>query len=177
MSKRPEYIVVGRFGRPRGVSGDIYVVPLSDNPERFEKGGIFWIDKDGDRKELEIASFGMISGKVVARVKGIDSPEQARKLTGLYVHIKGAELEELPEGNYYYFDLIGCRVEDIGGKKLGEIIEVEYFPANDIWVVEGPEGKRHMFPAVRQFIEKVDIEKKLVILNPPEGIFDSPAED
>jgi len=177
LKKRPEYIAVGRFGRPRGVSGEIYLNPLSDNPERFAEAGTFWIEKDGGWQTLEIMAFNMISGRLVAKIEGVESPEQAKEFTNIYLHIKGEQLEKLPEGNYYWFDLTGCRVEDKDGKYLGELIRIEPFPANDIWVIEAEDGKEKMFPAVKQFIDKVDIEGKLVILNPPEGIFDSPDED
>lgn len=177
MNIRPDYIVVGQFGRPRGVSGEIYVKPITDNPERFKKGGTFWIESDTGWKEIEIVDIKFVSGRPVAKVEGIKSPEDATLLTNSYLHIRGTELAELHEGSYYLFDLIGCRVVDVDGREMGRLVDVEKYPANDIWVIEREDGKKAMLPVVKQFVKKVDIENKLIEISPPEGIFDSPDEN
>jgi 16S rRNA processing protein RimM len=177
LKDRPEYVVVGRFGRPRGISGEIYLRPLTDNPGRFRKKETLWMDSEDGLAEIEIVSVKIISGKSVAKVAGIDSPEQAGHLTNRYIYIKGADLGDLPEGTYYHFDLMGCRVVDSDNRELGRLADVETYPANDAWVVETGKGRRVLFPAVEHFIKKIDIEKKLIIVDPPEGIFDSPDED
>ena len=177
MSNKPDYIVVGRFGRPRGVSGEIYVIPISDNPERFRKSGTFWMGSEAGWKKVELEIIQIVSGKPVVKIEGIESPEQAKSLTNDYLYIEGTDLGKLPDGAYYHFDLIGCKVVDTGGTELGELVAVEEFPANDVWVILDANGKRRPFPAVKQFIKKVDIENKLIELNPPEGIFDSPDKD
>jgi ribosomal 30S subunit maturation factor RimM len=43
----------------------------------------------------------------------------------------------------------------------------------------GRENKKekYLFPAVKQFVKEVDIENKIIIIDPPEGIFGSPDED
>ena len=176
MSNRPEYIVVGRFGRPRGVSGEIFVNVLTDNPERFGGPGMFWIETENGWTEIDIVSVKFVSGRPAVRLRGIDNSGQARRLTNSFLYIKGSDLDKAPEGSYYYFDLIDCEVVDTHGRELGKIVEVEPYPASDIWVIE-KEGRKIMFPAVAQFIKKVDIENKLIELDPPEGIFDSPDTD
>ncbi len=177
MKDRPEYIVVARFGRPRGVSGEIYLRQLSNNPERFSKPGTFWIEETGGYSEINLTAISDISGKLVVRVEGIYNPEQAKRLTNSFLYIRSEDLPQLPDGEYYDFDLIGCRVKKTEGEELGWIAEIEPYPANDVWVIEDKKGERHMFPAVREFVEKVDIEEQLIIINPPEGIFESPDQD
>jgi 16S rRNA processing protein RimM len=177
LKKRPDYIVVGRFGRPRGVSGEIYLNPITDNPERFSKAGTFWIESGDGWEKLKIVSVRFLSGRLAAEIDGINNPEQATELVNEYLYIRESDLGELPEGSYYQFDLIGCRVFDSENSELGRICDIETYPANDVWVVEREEGKRYLFPAVGRFIEEIDIEKQIVVVNPPEGIFDSPDED
>ena len=176
MTDRLEYIVVARFGRPRGVSGEINLFVISDNPERFHDGGTFWIEAEDGWKEIKVTSFKFFSGKASAIVEGFDTPEKSGRLTNRYLHIKESELGILPEGSYYHFDLIGCRVVDMSGVELGTVTDIEEYPANDIWVVESTKGRRNMFPAVKHFIKEIDINRKLIVLSPPEGIFDSPDE-
>lgn len=177
MKKRPDYIVVGQLGRPRGVSGEIYLNPITDNPERFRKKGTFWIESDDGWEELKIVSVRFLSGRLAVEIKGIDNPEKAKLFVNKYLYIKKADLGDLTEGHYYHFDLIGCRVLNSDNSELGRISDIETYPANDVWVIETDKGKRFLFPVVSHFIEKIDIEKQTIIVNPPEGIFDSPDED
>lgn len=177
MGNKPEYIAVGRFGRPRGLSGEIYINSLSDNPERFKKPGMFRVDEKNGYNEINILSFGIISGRPTAIVEGVNSPEEAAQLTDKYIYIMSDQLRELPEGSYYDFDLIDCRALSSDGEELGRLVEVEHYPANDIWVIETKDGRQCLFPVVDKFVKMVDIEKKVITINPPGGIFDSPDED
>jgi 16S rRNA processing protein RimM len=172
----PEYILVGRIGRTHGVSGELYVNSLTDNPNRFREGSELWIEVNGSWKKIKVDSARLISGKPVVRIEGIDNPEDARELTNSYVYIQESELEELPEGKYYYFSLIGCRVVDADNKVLGRVVEVEIYPANDVLVIESEKGERCLFPIVREFVKEIDVKLKKIVVEPPEGIFDSSDE-
>ncbi len=173
MALRPEYIVIGRFGRAHGVSGEIYINPITDNPERFEKLESFWMESDDGWKEIMIAGMKFVSGRPVIKIAGFDTTDAVKPLLNEYLYIRSSALETLPDGSYYLFDLVGCRVEDISGRARGNAVEVEQYPANDILVVEA-DGKKYSLPLVRRFVKKIDIEKKLIVIDPPEGIFDSP---
>lgn len=168
---------MGRFGRPRGVAGELYVQPLTDFPERFEQSTAFWIESNQGWNELNLVSARWISGKLTVKIDGVDSPEEAKRFTNQYLYIRGADLRELPEGEYYHFDLIGCRAVDLNDRELGVIAAVEQYPANDMLVIENKQGKQHLLPMIAAFVKRVDIGRKVIHLDPPEGIFDSPDEN
>jgi 16S rRNA processing protein RimM len=172
LTKPPEYIVVGRFGRRHGVSGEIYIIPLSDNPGRFNKDSSFWVEVGEDWKKIKVVSSRPVGGKPVVRIENIDTPEKARELTNEYIYIQKDDLEKLPEGTYYHFDLIGCSVEDDSRRKYGSVVDIEQYPANDVMVIESENGGRFLFPMVKRFIKDVNLEKKVIIVQPPDGIFD-----
>jgi len=173
----PEYILVGRIGRTHGVSGELYVNSLTDNPNRFREGNELWIEDGGAWKKIKIESMREISGKPAVRIEGIDNPDDARELINSFIYIKESDLEELPEGKYYYFNLIGCRVVDAANKLLGRVVEVEIYPANDVMVIESEKGERCLFPIVREYVKKIDVKLKKIVVEPPEGIFDSSDEN
>ncbi len=177
MKERPEYVIVGRFGRPRGVSGEINIVSLSDNPERFHKEVTFWIESETGFERLLIVSIRFIAGRPAAIIEGYDNREKVAELTNKHLFIRSTDLGELPEGSYYIFDLIGCRVVDKNNRELGLLTDVESYPANDVWIIEAKNGEKHLFPAVTNFIDTVDVDKKWIVISPPEGIFDSPDEN
>ncbi|MCX6826274.1 MAG: ribosome maturation factor RimM [candidate division Zixibacteria bacterium] len=173
MVKRPEYIVVGRFGRSHGVAGDICLNPLTDWPEQFEEEGSFWIDSKEGREEIKITAVKYVSGRPVIRIAGVNNPEQARVLSNEYLYKKSLPSEKLPKGTYYHFDLIDCRVIDTANRELGRTTGIEKYPANDVLVIRAPDGREYLLPLVKKFLKMVDIKNKLIIVDPPKGIFDA----
>jgi len=64
---------------------------------------------------------------------------------------------------------------DTAGLELGRVTDIEEFPGQDLLAIQSAEGKRHSLPLVKRFLKEIDIEKKLIVIDPPEGIFDLPA--
>jgi 16S rRNA processing protein RimM len=67
----------------------------------------------------------------------------------------------LPEGTHFVHDIVGSRVIDERGRKIGTVEEVWKLPANDVYVVR--RGKReHLLPAIQSIIDKIDTERKQI---------------
>lgn len=176
MAKKPEYITVGRFGRPRGVSGEIYVTPATDAPDRFmELSEIIAVGK-GERRQLHFQSVAVIGGRPVVKVEGVDNREEAMKLTGLSIEIPIDKARALPEGSYYQFDLVGCEVVGEDGTAYGVIEEILFYPANDLYRIKSDRFGEVLFPAVDKFVIEVDIERRRIVIRPPQGLFNPPEE-
>ena len=158
-------VVIGRLGRSRGLDGDIYVTPLTDYPERFAgMTELFVGSQDGWRKSKVIAA-RMISGRPVLRFENVNSPEEASRMTNRELAVARDKLVELPEGAHFVFELVGCQaVEEATGALIGEVIDVEKYPANDVYVVRTGEGKKLLVPAVKQFVKRVDVEARTIAL-------------
>jgi len=77
----------------------------------------------------------------------------------------------LPNNSFYVFDLIGLRVKSSRGEVIGEITDVWFMPANDVYVVRQGE-KEWLIPAVREVIKSVDVEAGEMIIEPMEGLLD-----
>ncbi len=158
---------MGRFGRPRGVAGELYVQALT----------ILWIESERGWNELKLVSSRWLSGRLAVKIDGVDDPEEAKRFTNQYLYIRRADLRELPEGEYYHFDLIGCRAVDKNDRELGIVTAVEQYPANDVLVIESKQGTRHLLPMIAAFVKRVELKQRVIHLDPPEGIFDSPDEN
>lgn len=176
MAKRPDYIVIGRFGRPRGVSGEIYITPATDDPSRFgELREVVAVGPE-KRQTVTLEKAAVIGGRPVVKIKGIDSREDVAKLTGLSIEIPIELLRPLPDGSYYQFDLIGCRAEGVDGADYGVIEEVLFFPASDLYRIVSERFGEVLFPVVDRYVIRIDIDAKKVIIDPPAGLF-VPKED
>ena len=163
MADAQDLITVGRIGRTRGVDGELYVLPLTDFPDRFLDLTEIYVEHRGVWEKRQIDSSRMVSGRPVIRFANIETPEDAALLTNRHVAVTRDRLVKLPEGSYYIFDLVGCALVDAASKEtLGEVTDVRQYPANDAYLVRRPDGREVLFPAVRQFVKKIDIAGKKI---------------
>ncbi|GAA3323527.1 hypothetical protein GCM10020331_047760 [Ectobacillus funiculus] len=56
------------------------------------------------------------------------------------------QLGKLAENEYYYHEIIDCKVVSEDGEELGVVTEILSPGANDVWVVKRPNGKRSLYP-------------------------------
>ena len=104
---------------------------------------------------------------VLAKLRGIDTPEQATLLRGQVVSIDRSNLT-LPKGTVFIADLLGCRVLEEEGREIGKIKDVLTMPASDVYVVQGE--KQYMIPAVKEFVREINVEEGYVRVHLIEGM-------
>ena len=63
------------------------------------------------------------------------------------------------------------------GKSLGTISSVENYGAGDVLEIVGVISGGLMLPFTKQAVPRVDIQNGLVVIAPPDGIFDPPDEE
>ena len=136
----------------------MYITPLTDFPERFcGMDAIHVKSRDGWEK-MKIVSSVLIGGRPVVRFDGVGSPEEAARMTNREVAVPKDQLVTLPEGEFFVFDLIGCDVfEQTSGLQIGKVIDVEKYPANDVYVVQTAEDKQLQVPVVGEFVKDIDV--------------------
>lgn len=155
--------MVGKLGRTRGVCGWVWVTLLTDFPDRFlNVREIRVSDKDSWRR-FEIESAQLIGGRPLIKFAGIDTREEAARLTNRKLAVTADQLVKLPQDTFYVFDLIGCEIVELETeKRLGEVTDVRRYPANDVYVVRTGAGKEVLFPAIVDFVTRIDIENKKI---------------
>jgi len=103
------------------------------------------------------------------KLESVDDRTGAEPLRGAMVFVRRSDAAPPPEGGYYIHDLIGCEVRTVAGEVVGTLSDVLETPAQHLWVVKSGETV-HDIPAVRKFIRSVDIEKKEIVVDLPEGL-------
>ena len=81
---------------------------------------------------------------------------------------------ELAEDEFYDWELAGCRVETIGGEHLGSVREVLRTGGVEVLVVESAAGagRDYLLPLAEEICVEIDVENKLVRVDPPEGLLE-----
>jgi len=166
LDRSETYITIGKLGKSRGVRGDIWVTVFSDFPERFLDLKEVYVGDRGTWQIRKLESAQMISGRPVLKFEGVNTPEAASRMTNRELAVTRDQVVELPEGMFYIFDLIGCRVfAGDDDSRIGELVDVRQYPANDAYVIKMNDGRTMLLAAVAQFIKHVDIENKKIVID------------
>ena len=160
-------VVVGKVTKAHGLRGEVTVLPLTDNPDRFAPGNTVYLQ---DGRSLSIRESRDNGARLLVTFDGVGDRTSAEALGGSILVVPESDLPDLPEGTYWPHELEGCEVVTASGRSLGTITDVVGNPANDIWVTTGPDGEEVLVPAIHQVVAEVDIAAGRVLVREVPGI-------
>jgi 16S rRNA processing protein RimM len=160
-------VVVGKVTKAHGLRGEVTVLPLTDNPDRFAPGNVVYLQ---DGRALSIREARDNGARLLVTFEGVGDRTAAEALGGSMLVVPESDLPELPEGTYWPHELVGCEVVTAAGRSIGTIADVVANPANDIWVTSAADGQEILVPAIRQVIDEVDIAARRVRVHEVPGI-------
>lgn len=85
----------------------------------------------------------------IIHLAGVEDRNGAEPLVGTPVEIPVAKLPKLPEGEYYYFQLIGLTVVSDTGDTVGTLTEIIETGANNVYAVKRRKERKYTFPPYR----------------------------
>lgn len=137
-------VILGRVSGVFGVKGWLKVWSFTQPMERLLEYGVWSLDVPGAGwREVEIDA-GQRQGKgLVAHIKGCDDRDVARQFLQARIAVPEASLPELPEGEFYWYQLEGLKVMAAQGPQpelLGEVSHLLETGANDVLVVQPCKG-------------------------------------
>jgi len=109
-------------------------------------------------------------GEALVELEGIEDRDAAAALRGRDVFGRIDRLAPLPEGEYYHFQLVGCRVVTPEGRELGRVREIYETRAGDLLAVEDAAGREHLLPTAREFLREVRLERGEILYVPIPGL-------
>jgi 16S rRNA processing protein RimM len=166
VAEETKYVLVGKVGRPRGVDGSMFITPLTDFPERFDGLSMLYMRNRDQWDAVRITSMHFIAKRPVMKIEGVETPEEAARLTNRDLAVLRSDVVELPEDTFFVFDLIDCKVVDEqSGRTVGKISDVEQYPAHDVYLLSLSGGGELRVPAVKQFIKQVNIASRTVTVD------------
>jgi 16S rRNA processing protein RimM len=161
-------VLLGRFGAPHGVRGEIRLQSFTADPLAIADYGPL-SDKSGARSFTLLSVRPQGKDMLVARVEGVGDRAGAERLTGAELFIAR---EKLPapedEDEFYLADLVGLRAETRSGEELGVIVAVRNFGAGDILeVAPKAGGETLLFPFTKAIAPIVSVAEGRVVIEPP----------
>ncbi len=164
---------VGKIVNTHGIKGEVRVISKTDFPEeRYSKGSklFLFMPNANEPIELVVASHRTHKNFDLLTFEGCDNINDVEKMKGGILKVHESQLGQLGEDEYYFHQIIGCTVLTTTGEEIGEVKEILTPGANDVWVVKGKNGKDILIPYIEPVVKKVDIQDRVITIEPMEGL-------
>ena len=162
----PEFICIGKIHRSHGIHGDVVFNPMTDFPERIRRGKVVYAGED--HLPLKISTVRAKPPYLLLAFEELSDETQAAAYRNQFVYVKASELPPLPEGEYYFHQLIGLTAVDQQGKILGFVKDILETGSKDVYVVQKVDGGEELIPDVPEYILKINIPDKSIVVRLPE---------
>ena len=160
-----ELVTIGKLGKPYGLTGELYITPATDYPERFIGMKEVYVSNQGDWQVHKVRSAGFVGRRPVILLQGINNPEEAARFTNRELGVPRSEMVELPADTWFVHDLVGCEVySSSSGRLMGKVKDVLSFPANDVYVISTVADREVMLPVVTEFIIEIDTKRNRIVV-------------
>lgn len=173
----PEHLVVGHIAKAHGTKGEVYVWPLTDDPEEvFAPGRSLLLgDTEGGLGEapesLVVDGCRSFKRGYLVHLEGLEDRTSVEPLTRRYLLAPAAELAEAAEDEWRYHELLGLKVETVDGAVVGTVREVYDTEPAELLEVEGPD-RLHLVPLTRRIVKAVELEQGRLVIDPPDGLLE-----
>jgi len=172
-------VIVGRVGRPHGVRGDLVIGVRTDEPDlRFAVGAVLDASQEpeptGDQHTLTVARARWHSGQLLVAFEGVTDRTAAAELTGSWLSIDSAQLPRTSDPDEFRdHELIGLCVRTPDGEQVGVVTDVLHH-GQDLLVIKRADGagEECLVPFVKAIVPEVDMDARLLVIDPPPGLLD-----
>ena len=165
-----KYLRVGQIINTHGVKGELKILPLTDDPKRYDYLEKVFIDKGGDFQLLNVSYVKYFKNLVLVKFKEINDLNTAEAYKGQYILVDSENAVKLPEGSYFISDIVGCEVTEENGNKLGIVTDVLSTGSNDVYVVKNENSGEILVPALKSVVKSVLTHEKKITVSLPKGL-------
>ena len=169
-------IVLGEIVGAHGLRGELRVRIAGDSVDNLLEAESLWVGRSVDdpgARRFRVRGGGPgRSGEVRLRLEGVDDRDAAEALGRQVLMIEAGALPKLPEGEFYWHELVGCRVESELGRPLGCVREIWETGAHDVLVVVDDDGLHRLVPTADALMKQVDLEARRIVVAELPGLLE-----
>jgi 16S rRNA processing protein RimM len=165
-------ILMGVFGAPQGVRGEVRVKSLTSEPHAIGAYGPL-TDKGGKRAFAFESLRPVKDDMLVARLAGVSTREAAETLKGVELFARRDQLPPPNEDEFYYDDLVGLEAVDAEGAPLGCIVSLMNYGGGDVLEIAPAQGGETLLLAfTKRVAPSIDFEAGRIVIEPPREVED-----
>jgi 16S rRNA processing protein RimM len=154
------------------VRGELRLTPFFEEAVDALVGKTVSLIRESDNRSLTLTMIGLRPGpkSLLAAFDRIDSPEAAADYVNSLIIARKGDLPPLPEGRYYYEEIIGLPAYDEAGRFVGRLADFFEAGEKDVWTFVDDAGVETMTPCLPETVLNVDLEAERILLRPMEVI-------
>jgi 16S rRNA processing protein RimM len=166
-----ERIPIAFVVRAHGIQGAAQVKALAgldSSLPSIKQGWLSAKNQESSDVEVEIVSCRGQGSDFVVRFKGWDNREQTQKFAGGQLWVDRAALPVADDDSFYWFDLIGCKVQNLQGVSLGSVVSLQSTGVHDVLEIrydEPCENRMRLIPFVSAYVQDVSLAKRQIIVD------------
>jgi 16S rRNA processing protein RimM len=169
--QKTEWATIGQVVALFGVRGELKVRSLTDIPDRFQQLEAVYLGPDS--RPYRIEHVRPHKGEmVILKLAGIDDANAAEALRNQSLLIPLSQLARLPPDSYYQHDILGLTVLLLDGRELGPIADILVTGSNDVYVIQGADGKQILIPAIKAVVKQIDLIRHTMYIDPLPGLLE-----
>lgn len=171
-------LVVGRVVKAHGIRGELVVDVRTDSPEERFAPGTRLVGRTGKGRtstdrEVTVEAARSHSGRLLVRLDGIGDRDAADAIRGMLLIVDSDSLPDTDDPDEFHdHQLVGLKVLDTEGNRLGEVTEIMHTPAGELLAIHLESGIDALVPFVTEMVPEVDLEAGTCVIDPPEGLLD-----
>lgn len=164
-------VLIGKIGPAHGLKGRAFIFLKAKDSSALEVGMLLQVETNQGLKNFEIEYISRKEKKTIVGFKGIYRREEIETLRGLSVFVPESTFESAPGSPLFLREVLNFKVLDHQNQLLGIVTGFSSNGPQDL--IEVAIGsKKSLIPFVRDFIIKVNFDKKELFMKIPEGILD-----
>jgi 16S rRNA processing protein RimM len=163
-------ILMGVFGAPQGVRGEVRVKSLTGEPSAIGVYGPL-TNKSRTRSFAFESLRPLRDDMLVARVTGVSTREAAEALTGVEIFASRDQLPPPNEDEFYYDDLVGLEAVDAAGGRIGRVVSLMNHGAGDVLeIAPVGGGETLLLPFTKGVVTRIDFDDGRIVIEPPREV-------
>jgi 16S rRNA processing protein RimM len=164
-----DILEAGRIVKACGLKGRIKVLSYLESNDILQNLDTVSIKRGMQVETFKVKGIRSSGNCFFLDLEGVTDVERAKSFVDCEVLIPSDILEELPEDEYYWRDLVGLEVVTEDGHFIGKIKTIFSTGSNDVYVCAGGE-REILLPAIADVIRKVDMEQGKMVVRLLEGL-------
>lgn len=158
------FVKIGKIKDAHSLKGEVYVLVFS--------GEVAWANQMLDHpvqvgdQLMQVEKYRLHKQGIIIKFKNFENRNQAEEIKGQMFYVPDVFLTSVKGESIYLNEVLGFEVNNVG--------VIKGFSSNgaqDLVVVDTGKGE-HEIPFIKEFIEKIDFEQKIVFMNIPEGLIE-----
>ena len=172
-ASEPRFLAIGQVVGVHGLRGELKVEILTQDPQRFGQLERVFIGLEGQEPvPWSMEAYRLHRGRALLKLAQCNDRNTAETLRGYLIQVPFEEAIPLEEDEYYEHQILDLDVWTAAGEHLGQIEDIIYTGANEVYVVRpvDPVRREILIPAIEDVVLEVDLEAGRLVVELPAGL-------